>query len=112
MPLTELTGSPELLEVHRQASRYFNAVHGPDWVFKAPEQWANLVERWIWALAAGDLVFADESAIAAAFTEWDRRYREEPERFQSEAVRLLKGTPESYGEAAAPYLVALLEGRI
>ncbi len=60
MPLTELTGSPELLEVHRQASRYFNAVHGPDWVFKAPEQWANLVERWIWALAAGDLVFADE----------------------------------------------------
>jgi hypothetical protein len=53
-----------------------------------------------------------EAELAAAFTEWDRRYREEPERFMSEAVHLLKTTPESYGEQAAPYLVALLEGRI
>ena len=53
-----------------------------------------------------------ESDLAAALTEWDRRYREEPERFINEARRLLYGTPESYGEACAPYLVALLEGRI
>lgn len=49
--------------------------------------------------------------LAAAFTEWDRRYREEPERFEAEAVRLLKGTPETYGEAAAPYLLAILAER-
>jgi len=49
------------------------------------------------------------SEIEAAFTEWDRRYREEPERFESEAAHLLKGTPETYGEAAAPYFVKILE---
>ena len=47
--------------------------------------------------------------IQAAFTEWDRRYREEPERFESEVKRLLKGTPATYGEACAPYFVKLLE---
>jgi len=50
-----------------------------------------------------------ERELAAAFTEWDRRFREEPERFQAESVRLLRGTPESYGEACAPYLIAILE---
>jgi hypothetical protein len=50
-----------------------------------------------------------EATLAAAFTEWERRFREEPERFQSEVVRILKGvTPESYGEACAPYLLAIL----
>jgi hypothetical protein len=47
--------------------------------------------------------------LAAAFTEWDRRFREEPERFRSEAIRLLKDMPESYGAACAPYLLAILE---
>ena len=42
-----------------------------------------------------------EADLAAAFTEWERRYREEPERFQSEAAKLLRETPETYGEAAA-----------
>ncbi len=50
-----------------------------------------------------------QTELAAAFTEWDRRYREEPERFQAEAVRLLKETPETYGEACAPYLLAILK---
>lgn len=53
-----------------------------------------------------------EAQLAAAFTEWDRRYREEPERFQSEAVHLLKETPETYGQACAPYLIALLNKTI
>lgn len=53
-----------------------------------------------------------EAQLAAAFTEWDRRYREEPDRFQSEAAHLLKSTPESYGEACAPYLLALLAGEV
>jgi len=51
-----------------------------------------------------------EADLAAAFTEWDRRYREEPERFESEARRLIYGTPETYGEACAPYLLWLLDG--
>lgn len=46
--------------------------------------------------------------LAAAFTEWERRYREEPERFMAEARRLLQETPESYGEACAPYFLILL----
>ncbi|MGZ0150681.1 hypothetical protein ACXJJ3_26725 [Kribbella sp. WER1] len=49
-----------------------------------------------------------EQQLADAFTEWERRYREEPERFMAEARRLLKTTPESYGEACAPYLLAIL----
>lgn len=53
-----------------------------------------------------------EGQLAEAFTEWDRRYREEPERFEREATRLLHGTPESYGEACAPYLLALLNGAV
>jgi len=52
---------------------------------------------------------ATRSEIAAAFTEWDRRYREEPERFQSDAQRLLRGTPESYGAACAPYFLYILD---
>lgn len=47
--------------------------------------------------------------MEAAFTEWDRRYREEPGRFMSEAQHLLKETPESYGEACAPYFAKILE---
>jgi hypothetical protein len=50
-----------------------------------------------------------EEELAAAFTEWERRYREEPERFMSEATKLLRETPESYGEACAPYLIAIIE---
>lgn len=52
---------------------------------------------------------SDLERFQAAFTEWDRRYREEPERFQSEAEHLLKETPETYGEAAAPYFIQILE---
>lgn len=55
-----------------------------------------------------NLVWATEAELAAAFTEWDRRYREEPERFEAEARRLLHGTPETYGQACAPYLIAIL----
>lgn len=41
--------------------------------------------------------------LAAAFTEWDRRYRENPEEFMSQAVHLLKCDAKTYGDAAAPY---------
>lgn len=49
-----------------------------------------------------------QKEMEAAFTEWDRRYREDPEKFTSEAAHLLKETPETYGQAAAPYFLKLL----
>lgn len=54
------------------------------------------------------VIAVTEAELAAAFTEWDRRYREEPDRFMSEAHRLLKETPETYGQACAPYLIQIL----
>ncbi len=50
-----------------------------------------------------------QEELAKVFTEWERRYREEPEAFQSEAAKLLHETPETYGEAAAPYFVFILQ---
>ena len=47
--------------------------------------------------------------VKKAFTEWDRRYREEPERFMSEAQHLLKETPDTYGDACAPYFMKLID---
>lgn len=49
--------------------------------------------------------------IQAALTEWDRRYREDPEAFMNEAARLLNPdeTAETYGESAAPYFLNILE---
>lgn len=46
--------------------------------------------------------------LKATFTEWDRRYREEPERFMSEAQHLLKETPETYGDECGPYFDMIL----
>lgn len=48
-----------------------------------------------------------ESEIARTFTEWDRRYRENPEQFWSEAQHLLKSNPKDYGEACAPYFLKI-----
>lgn len=46
-------------------------------------------------------------ALTVAFTTWERRYREDPEGFEH-FVRTLQSPPESYGAAAAAYLVSLL----
>jgi len=50
----------------------------------------------------------DQELAAKAFAEWDRRYREEPERFMSEAQHLLQETPDSYGDKAAAYFLFIL----
>lgn len=55
-----------------------------------------------------DAFAVTESNVAAAFTEWERRFREEPERFWSEAHKLLKETPETYGQACAPYFMTIV----
>jgi hypothetical protein len=47
-------------------------------------------------------------AFEIAFTEWERRYRENPSEFMSDAERLLGQTPQSYGEACAVYFEELL----
>lgn len=60
------------------------------------------------------LVSVSQADCAKAFTEWERRYREQPERFQSEAAKLFKETPETYGDACAPYflkIVAEIQGK-
>ena len=54
-------------------------------------------------------IIVSQDELAAAFTEWDRRYREEPERFMSEAVHLLRETAETYGQKCAPYLIFVLD---
>jgi hypothetical protein len=48
-----------------------------------------------------------EAKLAAAFTEWERRSREEPERFATEAQKLAESC-ESYGDACAAYLIQIL----
>ena len=54
-------------------------------------------------------MLASKEKIEKAFTEWDRRYREDPESFMNEVERLLRGTPYSYGKAATEYFTQLLE---
>jgi hypothetical protein len=39
--------------IRDHASRYLRAVYGPDYIYRAPETFGNLLERWIWAVAAG-----------------------------------------------------------
>lgn len=53
-------------------------------------------------------ISATMDQVKASFTEWERRYREEPERFISEGVKLLKETPETYGDACGPYFLEIL----
>jgi hypothetical protein len=45
--------------------------------------------------------------LREVFTEWDKRYRENPEEYMSEAVHLLKETPETYGDSVTPYFIKL-----
>lgn len=55
-----------------------------------------------------DMIVASMADLVATFTEWERRYREDPRAFQSEAEKLLNGTPETYGDACAPYFAKIL----
>lgn len=53
------------------------------------------------------VIHTTPSKLAAAFTEWERRFREEPALFQAESERLA-GSPETYGSASAAYLTQIL----
>ncbi len=55
------------------------------------------------------LICLTEERLEDAFTECDRRYRENPEQFMSEASHLLHETAETYGAACAPYFMQILD---
>ncbi len=54
------------------------------------------------------MITATIEQFCAAFTEWDRRYREEPDRFMNEAKRLLTEDAKTYGDACGPYFAQIL----
>ena len=45
--------------------------------------------------------------IEKVFTEWDREYREDPEKFQSGADRIKDETPEESGKLYANWFIDL-----
>jgi hypothetical protein len=47
-------------EVKKQIHRYFVVVHGEDYVYRAPETFDNVLERWMYAVMNGNLEFASE----------------------------------------------------
>jgi hypothetical protein len=48
-----------------------------------------------------------QEQLAAVFTEWDRRYRANPEEFWSVVRHLTQETADTYGEAASRYFLWL-----
>lgn len=62
------------------------------------------------ALRQGTQAYVNDLALVAkVFTEWDRRFREEPDKFISGIERLQTTTPETYGDACAPYFLEILK---
>lgn len=49
--------------------------------------------------------------LAGAFTEWRRRFEEEPDRFSSEAEVAADGAT-AYGDTCAPYLLMVIAERV
>jgi hypothetical protein len=54
------------------------------------------------------IITTTPSKLAAAFTEWERRYREEPARFQSDTERLATDE-QTQGQLQAAYLTQILD---
>ena len=46
--------------------------------------------------------------LTLAFAHWERQYRDHPEYFQSEASKLKKEQPETYGEKCAEIIFDIL----
>jgi hypothetical protein len=77
-PAAELT----VADIQQQAARYLTARFGEGYAYRAPETFGNVVERWIWALAAGSGGLAESciSSIEAHLASPDRREGEETSR--------------------------------
>lgn len=50
----------DLAAFRDQAHRYLVARFGDSYVFRAPETFDNVLERWIWAVAAGNVEYSEE----------------------------------------------------
>ena len=48
-----------------------------------------------------------QEQLAELFTEWERRYREEPAKFMSDVERYTVTTPATYGDLCAAYFLGL-----
>lgn len=59
-PLVTHLAEPMLEQVRQQARRYMEARYGKDVWFRAPETFGNMLERWIWAVASGEMEFAGD----------------------------------------------------
>lgn len=46
-------------DVREHIHRYFVAVHGEDYVYRAPETFGNVVEQWMAYIAGGSLLMAE-----------------------------------------------------
>ena len=57
----------------------------------------------------GAAIELTETEMTAAFTEWERRYREEPEKFMHDVTRFTRTTPETYGEGATRTFLGYLQ---
>lgn len=45
----------DLSTVQRQIDRYFTTLYGENYVYRAPETFANALERWMLLVASGNL---------------------------------------------------------
>lgn len=50
-----------------------------------------------------------QEEMSAAFTLWDKEYREQPQKFMNTVDHLLRSTPEEYGPSAAVCFEAYIE---
>lgn len=52
---------------------------------------------------------SDSIRFQEAFTEWDKRYRADPQDFMSSVEHLLENSVVSYGKAASIYFISILK---
>jgi len=50
-------------------------------------------------------IILTKAIIQQTFSEWDRRFREDPDSFENIATHLLQGNHLTYGEEAAEYFL-------
>jgi hypothetical protein len=47
-------------EITKHVHRYFEMLYGDSWRYQAPETFENMLERWLWAVAADSSELAEE----------------------------------------------------
>ena len=67
--------SIQMQRTKEQLHRYFIAVYGEDYVFRAPETFPNLLEQWMLAVMNGSMDFANDKMIMIEDLAAERRSR-------------------------------------